>query len=129
MAGLQAQLSDALNDAAMARRREDAARGEASKLSTMLETVQEDDAQRTDAEFEISEARRKEEEAHAKRAAAEAVVRRLDNERAYLRSQLTSEVTLKNELTETLDNATRQLAEFKIQVSCYEAISCVFRIE
>lgn len=41
---------------------------------------------------ELSEARRREEEANAKRASSEALLRRLDNERAYLRSQLTSEV-------------------------------------
>lgn len=48
-----------------------------------------------------------------KRSSAEALMRRLDNERSYLRSQLTSEVTLKLELQNTLDVATKNLGEIK----------------
>jgi len=40
----------------------------------------------------VAEAVKREEAADAKRANAEAQLRRLDNERAYLRAQLTSEV-------------------------------------
>jgi len=112
-AALQSQLSDALNDVAVAKRREEGARAESSKLTSKLNAAQGIAADSASKDEMLAEAQRREEAADAKRAAAEALLRRLDNERAYLRSQLTSEVTLKNELQETLDNATRQLGELK----------------
>ena len=112
-AALQSQLSDALNDVAVAKRREEGARMESSKLTSKLNAAQGIAADSASKDDLLAEAQRREEAADAKRAAAEALLRRLDNERAYLRSQLTSEVTLKNELQETLDNATRQLGELK----------------
>jgi hypothetical protein len=94
-------------------RREDAARSETNKLNATLGSVQAQVAGQESLEEEVRDARQREEEANAKRAASEALLRRLDNERSYLRSQLTSEVTLKNELQATLDGATRQLGELK----------------
>jgi len=49
----------------------------------------------------------------AKLATSEAMLRRLDNERIYLKSQLQTEITCKNELQETLDQAHRDTAEAK----------------
>ena len=94
-------------------RREDAARSETNKLNATLGSVLAQVAGQERLEEEVRDARQREEEANAKRAASEALLRRLDNERSYLRSQLTSEVTLKNELQATLDGATRQLGELK----------------
>ena len=43
-------------------------------------------------------------------------MRRLDNERQYLKSQLQSEITCKDELREALATATRQLGDIKVYV-------------
>ena len=116
VAALQAQVTDAHNDMAVAKRREDAARGEATRLSAQLSAAHTDLTKQQEYEDEMAECRRVQEEAEAKRSAAEAMLRRLDNERSYLRSQLTSEVTLKNELQATLDQATKGMGELKQQL-------------
>jgi hypothetical protein len=54
------------------------------------------------------------EAAAAATAGSEAVLRRLDNERQYLRSQLESELTCKSELQEALERAQRQLNDVKL---------------
>ena len=41
------------------------------------------------------------------------MLRRLDNERLYLKSQLGTEITCKNELQETLDHTHKDFAEAK----------------
>lgn len=64
---------------------------------------------------ELAEARAADSESSADRAAREAVVRRLDNERQYLKSQLQSEITCRDELREALATATRQLGEVKVR--------------
>lgn len=64
---------------------------------------------------ELAEARAADTESSADRAAREAVVRRLDNERQYLKSQLQSEITCKDELREALGTATRQLGDIKVR--------------
>lgn len=43
------------------------------------------------------------------------MLRRLDNERQYLKSQLQSEITCKDELREALSTATRQLGDIKVR--------------
>lgn len=53
----------------------------------------------------------KESEQHAH----DAVIRRLDNERQYLKSQLTSEITHKGELRKALTTCQQQLAEVQRQ--------------
>lgn len=63
---------------------------------------------------DLAEARAADTESSADRAAREAVVRRLDNERQYLKSQLQSEITCKDELREALATATRQLGDIKV---------------
>lgn len=63
---------------------------------------------------DLAAARAADTESSADRAAREAVVRRLDNERQYLKSQLQSEITCKDELREALATATRQLGDIKV---------------
>lgn len=65
---------------------------------------------------DLAAARAADTESSADRAAREAVVRRLDNERQYLKSQLQSEITCKDELREALATATRQLGDIKVWV-------------
>lgn len=67
---------------------------------------------------DLAEARAADTESSADRAAREAMVRRLDNERQYLKSQLQTEITCKDELREALAKATRQLGDIKVGVFC-----------
>jgi len=113
VAALQAQLGDAMQDIAQARKKEEAARGETSKERSRISSVQHELNMATN---ELESAKEeiailKENSSNA--AANEAMLRRLDNERQYLKNQLTSEVTCKNELQETLERTTRQLGEMK----------------
>lgn len=64
---------------------------------------------------DLAAARAADTESSADRAAREAMVRRLDNERQYLKSQLQSEITCKDELREALAKATRQLGDIKVR--------------
>jgi chromosome segregation ATPase len=112
-AALQSQLGDALNDVAIAKRREDNYRSDVVQLQAKLEAVTSQLSGLGNQSDALMEAMKREEAADAKRASAEALMRRLDNERSYLRSQLTSEVTLKLELQTTLDQATKNLGELK----------------
>jgi chromosome segregation ATPase len=112
-AALQSQLGDALNDVAIAKRREDNYRSDVVQLQAKLEAVTSQLNGLGNQSDALMEAMKREEAADAKRASAEALMRRLDNERSYLRSQLTSEVTLKLELQTTLDQATKNLGELK----------------
>lgn len=64
---------------------------------------------------DLAEARAADAESSEDRAAREAMVRRLDNERQYLKSQLQSEITCKDELREALATATRQLGDIKVR--------------
>jgi hypothetical protein len=71
------------------------------------------------------------EAAAAATAGSEAVLRRLDNERQYLRSQLESELTCKSELQEALDRAQRQLNDVKLgwqrdQDRLFQVRTCVY---
>ena len=113
VAALQAQLGDAMQDIAQARKKEEAARGETGKERSRISSMQHE---LNMANNELDNAREemnilKENSSNA--AANEAMLRRLDNERQYLKNQLTSEVTCKNELQETLERTTRQLGEMK----------------
>jgi chromosome segregation ATPase len=113
VAALQAQLGDAMQDIAQARKKEEAARGETGKERSRISSIQHELNMATN---ELESAREevnilKENSSNA--AANEAMLRRLDNERQYLKNQLTSEVTCKNELQETLERTTRQLGEMK----------------
>ncbi|GMH66148.1 hypothetical protein TrST_g11447 [Triparma strigata] len=114
VAALQAQLGDAMQDIAMSRKKEEAARGETSKERSRISSVQHE---LNMAKNELESAREEVailKENSSNNSANEAMLRRLDNERQYLKNQLTSEVTCKNELQETLERTTRQLGEMKM---------------
>ncbi|CAM9178368.1 unnamed protein product [Scytosiphon promiscuus] len=110
---LQDQLSDALGDMSMARRREEALKAELALVGAKLEDRGTELAKAQSRADDLAGARAADTESSADRAAREAVVRRLDNERQYLKSQLQSEITCKDELREALTTATRQLGDVK----------------
>ena len=95
-------------------------REEQAKMAT-AKTAAHQTALRTEIEHlrEQMQAMRDEREMEASKqgskASQDAAVRRLDNERQYLKSQLASEVTLKNELHEALFKCQQQLAETQVQ--------------
>ncbi|CAM9333908.1 unnamed protein product [Sphacelaria rigidula] len=111
---LQDQLNDSLGDLSMARRREESLKAELAQAAAKLDGRTEELEKAQSRANDLAEARAADSESTADRAAREAVVRRLDNERQYLKSQLQSEITCRDELREALATATRQLGEIKV---------------
>jgi hypothetical protein len=120
MQTVQDQLNDALGDVSLAKRREEAAQSEMAGLRDQLFHAEEDLSKMRARVDELSAARLREEEVIANQAANEAMLRRLDNERQYLKSQLESEIICKQELQEALEEAKDDLAadrsEWKLEV-------------
>ncbi|CAN0227210.1 unnamed protein product, partial [Discosporangium mesarthrocarpum] len=106
---LQDQLNDALGDASLARRREENLKAETAQVNAKLEDRTRELARAQRANELAEEASARDSNPGADRAASEAVIRRLDNERQYLKSQLESEITCRDELRAALATATRQL--------------------
>lgn len=112
---MQGQLQDSYQETAIAKQREEAARTGTAKgiaqqvaLRTEIEALRDQlQTARDEREQELSRAGTK----HSQ----DATVRRLDNERQYLKSQLSSEITLKNELHEALFQCQQQLGETQTQ--------------
>ncbi|CAM9159969.1 unnamed protein product, partial [Choristocarpus tenellus] len=112
---LQDQLNDALGDTSLARHREEAVKAEMAQIEAKLQDKAAELVKaQTKVEELIEEATSHEPGSGADRAASEAVIRRLDNERQYLKSQLESEITCRDELRTALATATRQLGEVKV---------------
>ncbi|CAM9090655.1 unnamed protein product [Hapterophycus canaliculatus] len=110
---LQDQLSDALGDLSMARKREEALKAEVALAGAKLEDRGAELEKAQSRADDLAAASAADTESSADRAAREAMIRRLDNERQYLKSQLQSEITCKDELREALAKATRQLGDIK----------------
>jgi chromosome segregation ATPase len=112
---MQGQLQDSYQEAAQAKQREEAAKTGTAKgvaqqvsLRTEIEALKDQlQTARDEREQELSRTGTK----HSQ----DATVRRLDNERQYLKSQLSSEITLKNELHEALFQCQQQLGETQTQ--------------
>jgi len=113
VAQLQLQLDTALQDVCQARKKEDFARGDAIKEQSQLRIAK---ANFASAKSELEEARKEIEvlmEANKNATVNEAMLRRLDNERRYLKNQLQSEITCKNELLDQLEAVEKCLSEEK----------------
>ena len=115
MSLLNAQLQDAFQEGSLSKAREDAAKGATAKaLAHQAAIKNEADGLRK----QVEELRDKQDELMGResgRQNSEAMLRRLDNERQYLKSQLASEITHKNELQGTLNNVQAQLADVNRQ--------------
>jgi chromosome segregation ATPase len=115
MMSVQGQLQDAFQEASMAKQREDSAKTAVAKanaqqiaLKTEIEELKSNlQRMKDERDREISDAVSKQ--------SYEATVRRLDNERQYLKSQLASEITHKNELQAALLQCQQQLSDVRTQ--------------
>lgn len=108
---LQAQLQEAFQDNALSKQREEAAKANALKAQAQQANLR---AELTSLKAVVEELRAQKEEGTAKETvnhSNEAMLRRLDNERTYLKSQLSSEMTHKNELQNALKQCQQQLAD------------------
>ena len=112
---MQGQLKDAFEETAQAKLNEENARAAAAKTTVQQTTLRTEIEHLRDQLHFLREEREQEEAKSGAKQNQDATVRRLDNERQYLKSQLASEITLKNELHEALFQSQAQLAETNMQ--------------
>eukprot|EP01038_Epipyxis_sp_PR26KG_P004884 gene4884-6841_t len=111
----QGQLQETIQDSQQSKLREESAKAAANKslahqtaLRTEIEGLRNQlQAMRDEKEQELAR--------EAGKQSNEAMIRRLDNERQYLKSQLASEITHKNELQSALNRCQQQLSDVQKQ--------------
>jgi len=109
---LQSQLNEAEENAKVSKAREDEATDNVSKERAKIRILYEDLANiRGEAEAARDELKFLKESDNS--SATEAMIRRLDNERKYLKSQLENEVTSKGDLEEKLEKAIRDVQQIQ----------------
>jgi hypothetical protein len=113
---VQNQIQETLHDSEIAKQREELAKNASSKAQAQIALLREEVEQ---LRHQLSDLRDKSDVAgtdnEVSKHSQESMLRRLDNERQYLKSQLTSEITLKNELQQTLAHCQKQLADIQRQ--------------
>jgi hypothetical protein len=115
MMSVQGQLKDAYDETSLARQREESARATVAKSQAQMVALKTEIQQLRD---QLNLMREEKEQELAKAGAKQnqdAALRRLENERQYLKSQLASEITLKNELQEAMFQCQQQLVETQAQ--------------
>ena len=117
LASIQSQMQEAFNDSEAAKQREEMSKNSAAKAQAQVQLMRTEIEQlrRT-----VNELREKSDgntgtDTEVNKHSHESMMRRLDNERQYLKSQLSSEITLKNELQNTLSHCQKQLADIQRQ--------------
>lgn len=107
----ESQLNEGRNEVAIAKQREEATRGVLAKAqaqnNTLKAEIERNVTQLSELQQELDKQATKTENAYQN----DAIIRRLDNERQYLKSQVTAEMTLKNELQNALVQLQKQLSE------------------
>jgi len=112
---MQSQMKDAFEETALAKHNEESARANAARVAAQQMSLKTEIEHLRDQLQFLREEREAEEAKSGAKQSQDAAVRRLDNERQYLKSQLASEITLKNELHEALFQCQAQLAETNMQ--------------
>jgi len=112
---VQGQLQEAYQDSTIIRQKEEAARNSAAKFQSQQAVLKAEIEQLRTTIQEMREERDKQMAKDVNKHSNEATIRRLDNERQYLKSQLASEITHKNELQTALTQAQTQLSECQRQ--------------
>ena len=112
---MQSQMKDAFEETALAKQNEESARASAARVAAQQMSLKTEIEHLRDQLQFLREDREAEEAKSGAKQSQDAAVRRLDNERQYLKSQLASEITLKNELHEALFQCQTQLAEANMQ--------------
>ena len=112
---VQGQLNEAFQESTIMKQREENLKQQSAKANAQQAALKSEidqlRAQVNDLRDEKEQILSKDMNKHS----SEAVIRRLDNERQYLKSQLASEITLKNELQTALSAAQNQLASVQGQ--------------
>jgi hypothetical protein len=114
---IQSQMQDAFQDGEAAKQREELAKNMSAKSQAQAAIMR---SEIEGLRKQLSDMREKGEvsggtDNEVNKHSHEAMLRRLDNERQYLKSQLASEITLKNELQSTLAQCQKQLADVQRQ--------------
>ena len=112
---MQGQLQDAFSDSTLLKQREEAAKAAAAKASSTQSILR---AEIEQLRTQLVEAREEKDDLMMQtgsKQANDATIRRLDNERQYLKSQLASEITHKNEMQNALAKNQHQLNEVNKQ--------------
>jgi chromosome segregation ATPase len=112
---IQGQLQEAYTETATAQQREDSSRAEKARMTAHQITLRTEIDGLKGQLQSVRDEREQEVQQTGTKHSQEATVRRLDNERQYLKSQLASEITLKNELHEALFQCQQQLGETQTQ--------------
>ena len=112
---MQGQLQDAFQDGALLKQREEHAKGAAARAnahqSILRAEIEQLKVQLSEVKLELEDSQA----AGSSKQGNDAVIRRLDNERQYLKSQLASEITHKNEMQNALAQCQHQLNEVQRQ--------------
>ena len=112
---MQGQLQDAFSDSTLLKQREEAAKAAAAKAASTQSILR---AEIEQLRTQLVEAREEKDDLMMQtgsKQANDATIRRLDNERQYLKSQLASEITHKNEMQNALAKNQHQLNEVNKQ--------------
>lgn len=112
---MQNQLHDAVHDNEAAKQREQIAKNAASKAQAHVLSLKSEIEQLRNEIFELREKSDAEISKEGSKQTQDSLMRRLDNERQYLKSQLASEITHKNELQTALTQCQQQLADMQKQ--------------
>jgi hypothetical protein len=109
------QLNEAYAENQIAKQREDAAKAQASKAQAYQSQLRVEADEYLAQINEMRDDKEKTMNKDSNKHNQDAIIRRLDNERQYLKSQLGSEITLKTELQTTLNQCQSQLSDVQRQ--------------
>jgi len=112
---MQGQLQDAFSDGSLLKQREEAAKAAAAKAQSAQSILRAEIDLLRHQVMEAREEKDRLEIASGSKQNNDAIIRRLDNERQYLKSQLASEITHKNEMQTALAKCQHQLNEVNKQ--------------
>jgi len=114
---MQNQVQDSIQDSEAARQREEMAKNSASKYQSQIATLRQEVEKLNDQIIDLREKNDNQTgtSSDVNKHSHESMMRRLDNERQYLKSQLASEITLKNELQNSLSSCQAQMNDIQRQ--------------
>ena len=112
---VQHQLQDCQVEVTLAKQREEAAKGGVLKTQAQLNLARQEADRLSSQLQELRSLREQTAKNDDGKVNSEALLRRLENEKQYLKNQLSSEITLKNELQAALASCQHQLSDMSSQ--------------
>lgn len=112
---LQGQLQETYQESSLLKQREEGAKNAIAKSQAQQAVFKTEVEQLKRQLVDMREAKERDDAKDANKHNQDAMLRRLDNERQYLKNQLSSEITLKNELQNTLTQCQHKLADMQRQ--------------